>query len=123
MPRTRGAGAPIDAHTRDAHDVVVRPGRHYTEVVNYVWYLSKHGKGEHGGPAEYFTREGETVDVQAFLKRLWAARVPWVFKVILSPAVERSDGLPMEEFATAWMQMVEADLGVVSTFTPRGGDW
>jgi hypothetical protein len=116
MPQTQGAGAAIDHTAALTHDVVVRvqivynPGCHYTEVCNYVWDLSKHGEGEDGGPAEYFTSEGETVAVQAFLARLWKG-VPWVFKVIPSPAVERSDGLPMQEYAQAWMQMVEGDLG------------
>jgi hypothetical protein len=79
--------------------IVYKPGRHYTEACNSVWQ-SKHGKGEDGGPAEHFIRGGETVDVQAFLARLWKG-VPWVFRAILSPAVERSVGLPMQEFAQA----------------------
>jgi type IV secretory pathway VirD2 relaxase len=53
-------------------------------------------------------REGEAVDIRAFLARLWSA--PWVFKIILSPAAERSVNLPLQEYAQAWMQAVERDL-------------
>jgi hypothetical protein len=78
-------------------EVVYRPNDHYHRLIAYTWYLRKDGKGPDGGPGEHFTREGETVDIPAFLARLWKA--PWCFKIILSPAAERSVDLPLEKYA------------------------
>jgi hypothetical protein len=72
--RIRGAGALIDASYRQATSpfvgvhVVYRPNRHYHELINYTYYLGKAEKG-----AEHFTRNGETLDIPAFLSRLWKA--------------------------------------------------
>jgi len=77
MPRIRGAGAQIPLEYRDASSPVVRlrviyrPNQHYAELTAYVAYLKKHGKGEDGGEGEHFTRDGEDVDIPAFLSRLW----------------------------------------------------
>jgi hypothetical protein len=51
-------------------EVVYRPNDHYHRLIAYTWYLRKDGKGPDGGPGEHFTREGETVDIPAFLARL-----------------------------------------------------
>jgi hypothetical protein len=109
MARARGAGADIRSAVAQAYDVVVkvqviyRPNDHYAELIAYVAYLAKEGKGDH------FTREGEPVDIPLFLSRLWKA--PWCFKVILSPTPHRSSGVSLQEVAQSWMQQVDADLG------------
>jgi hypothetical protein len=97
MARARGAGADIRSAVAQASDVVVkvqvlyRPNDHYAELIAYVAYLAKEGKGDH------FTREGAPVDISAFLARLWKA--PWCFKVILSPTPHRSSGVPLGSVA------------------------
>jgi type IV secretory pathway VirD2 relaxase len=114
--RTRGAGALIPIEYQDVTSPVVRlqviyrPNQHYHEFAAYVAYLSKHGKGEDGGPGEHFTRDGQEPDIPAFLKRLW--KTPWCFKVIVSPTTETGTHLPLRDIAQSWMQQVEADLGV-----------
>jgi hypothetical protein len=114
--RTRGAGALIPAEYQGATSpfvgvhVIYRPNDHYHELIAYAYYLAKDRKGDGEDAGVHFTQDGVIPDIPSFLSRLWKA--PWCFKVILSPDPDVGRQLPMQEFAQAWMQQVEQDLGV-----------
>ena len=113
--RTRGAGAQILVEYQGVTSpfvgvhVVCRPNDHYHELIAYAYYLAKDGKSDGEDAGVHFTRDRVRPDIPAFLSRPWKA--PWCFKVMLSPDPAVSPTLPLQEFAQAWMQQVEADLG------------
>lgn len=116
--RTLGTGVSIPKAYEEIRGPVVRVqylrkwdydgGEYYRRLVTFAGYIAKTGKGEAGDHAEHFGKDGEPVDVEAFLAEAW--RAPINFEVMLSPRRDAAAHLPMQEYVQVWMQQVEADL-------------
>jgi hypothetical protein len=77
-----------------------------TAVPGYSGYMAREGAGEHGERAELFTREGRTVDREAFVTRSQGDPRAWT--IIVAPS---ANGLDMERYVREFMRQMEMDLG------------
>jgi hypothetical protein len=89
-------------------DGTARPAaRHGTTAAQrYSGYMSREGAGEDGQRAQLFTREGQSVDREAFVNRSQGDPRAWT--IIVSPG--RND-LDMERYVRELMCQLELDLG------------
>ena len=76
-----------------------------TAVQGYSGYMAREGAGEDGQRAELFTREGQTVDREAFVTRSQGDPRAWT--IIVSPG---SNDLDMERYVREFMLQLELDL-------------
>jgi len=76
-----------------------------TAAQGYSGYIGREGAGADGQRATLFTREGQTVDREAFVNRSHGDPRAWT--IILSPG----NGLDMERYVREFMRQVELDLG------------
>jgi len=76
-----------------------------TAAQGYSGYIGRDGSGEDGQRAQLFTREGHTVDREAFVNRSQGDPRAWT--IIVSPG----NGLDMERYIRELMVQVELDLG------------
>ena len=76
-----------------------------TAAQGYSGYIGRDGAGEDGQRAQLFTREGHTVDREAFVNR--STKDPRAWTMIVSPG----NDLDMTRYVREFMVQVELDLG------------
>jgi len=77
-----------------------------TAAQGYSGYMSRDGAGTEGQRAQLFTREGQTVDREAFVNRTQGDPRAWT--IIVAPA---ANGLDMTRYTREFMRQLELDLG------------